>query len=261
MTDLRLQSKGNVRFKWYEPGSFANPYWPTVAELNSGQDLEGITLWDSFEVGAQASETSDAAPIKAKSAVARRAAAQYGGNASFWYAGYAIDMANLASLVYAIFREVHRPGFLAVSIDGDIGEAGQPADDYLFAHGDYLSLYGVVTDEWSDSIVGEEDFYYTRNFLKNGFMRTYTVASTSAPVLTVSEIGAASAVGDVGGIVALVNGRDWTRGCQYISSDVETVLATPSGAYRLEASGSADITVSLPRATPAVTETVAITVA
>ena len=45
MTDERLPSKGNVRFRFYPAGAFANAYWPLVSELNAGQELEACTLW------------------------------------------------------------------------------------------------------------------------------------------------------------------------------------------------------------------------
>ena len=99
--DERLPSKGNIRFRYYPLNAFANPAWPTVGELNAGQELEAVTLWESFEVGAQASDTSDTASIKAKTAVARRAAANYGGSAAFWYPGDHTNLNNLATLLSA----------------------------------------------------------------------------------------------------------------------------------------------------------------
>lgn len=260
MTDVRLGSKGNIRFRWYEPGGFANPYWPTVAELNAGQELEGVTLWESFEVGAQASDTSDTASIKAKSAVARRAAGNYGGSASFWYPGDHTNMTNLASLVYSIFRKVNRAGYVVVSVDGEIGETGQPAANFSFAAGDLVSVFGVMTDEWDDSITGEEAFYYSRTFLKNGMMRAYTVASTALPIATVTATGATGAVAGLGALEVKVNGRDWTRGVRYTSSDPSKVIATDSGVFKRVAAGTSTITATLPRTSPAVTVTQIVTV-
>lgn len=258
--DERLPSKGNIRFRYYPLNAFANPAWPTESEMNAGQELESITLWESFEIGAQASETSDTASIKAKTAVARRAAANYGGTTAFWYPGDHTDMSNLASLVLAIMKQVNQPGFLAVSIDGEIGEPGQPDADFTFATGDLVSIFRIITDEWDDMITGEEAFYYTRTFLKNGFMRTYTVVSDAAPVLVATETSATVTAGDLEFISATVNGRDWTRGCRFRTADPDTATVSPSGVVRGVATGTVDISVELPGTSPLVSEVVSVTV-
>lgn len=168
MVDTRLDSRGNIRYRFYNDAAFANLRWPLVSELNAGLELEQVTVWDNFEVGAQASDTSDAIPIAAKATVTRRAAANYGGTSTFWYPGYRADNTNAAALVYMAFKNLHTPGYIALSVDGEIGSSGQPASSLAFANGDYVSIMRVVTDEWTDQITGEEAFSYTRNFLKAG---------------------------------------------------------------------------------------------
>lgn len=242
---------GNVRFRFYAAGSFSNLRWPTVAELNAGQELEQVTLWDSFEVGAQASDTADAVPIGAKANVVRRAAANYGGSASFWYPGYRDDLTNAAALVYQALKEIHTEGFVALSVDGEIGEPGQPDSDFSFADGDYVTVLKVVTDEWDDMITGEDPFYYTRNFLKAGGFAPYTVASSAAPVLEVTidegEDGLSFAS-------ATINGRDWTRGVQWSTSDADGATVSATGV--ITGVGPADITATIPGTNPLVSETV-----
>lgn len=250
--DERLGSRGNIRFRFAPLNGFANPYWPTVAELNAGQELEAVTLWDSFEIGAQASETSDTASIKAKSVAARRGAANFGGSSSFWYPGDHTDMTNLASLVYAIFKELNQPGYIYTSVDGEIGDPGQPPADFTFEDGDYVSMFRIMTDEWEDVITGEEAFNYNRNFLPNGMLRTYTVASTAAPVLTITGT-ATGAVGAPVGLQAQVNGRDWTRGVSWSSDDTAIATVSGSGVVTGVFAGPVDINATLPRTSPVVT--------
>lgn len=252
---------GNVRFRFYAAGSFSNLRWPTVAELNAGQELEQVTLWDSFEVGAQASDTADAVPIGAKANVVRRAAANYGGSASFWYPGYRDDLTNAAALVYQALKEIHTEGFVALSVDGEIGEPGQPDSDFSFADGDYVTVLKVITDEWDDMITGEDPFYYTRNFLKAGGFAPYTVASDAAPVLVVTSDAATGAAGDLLFVTGEVNGRDWTRGVQWSSSDPAVATVSATGVVTLLATGTATITGTLPGSNPTVSDTVEITVA
>lgn len=260
MTDTRLKSKGNVRFRWYADGSFANYRYPTVAELNAGLELEAITLWDNFEIGAQASETSDVVPIKAKAAVSRRGAANYGGSASFWYPGVKSDLDNAAALAYAAFKEINTPGFVVTSVDGEIGEAGQPASDMSFAAGDYISVFKTITDEWDDMITGEDAFYYTRQFLKYGGLSVYSVAGTGAPVISATPATMAGTAGGIDFITTTLNGRDWTRGVTYSSSDETVATVSATGVVKFIATGSATITATLPGATTPTTDTVAVTV-
>ena len=256
--DTSLKSMGNVRFRYAPDTAFANFRWPTAAELNAGQELEQVTLWDNFSVGTQASETADAVPIAAKSAVVRRAAANYGGSASFWYPGFRADMTNAAALVYAAFKEVHTSGYIILSVDGEIGEPGQPAADFSFANGDYVTVMKIVTDEWDDMITGEDPFYYTRNFLKNGGLAAYTVASATVPVLTLTGTGLTGAAGGMGFITAEVNGRDWTRGARYSTSDPAIATVSSTGVVKLIATGTATITASLPGSTVTETESVVV---
>lgn len=261
MVDERLDSRGNVRYRFYNDAAFANFRWPTVAELNAGLELEQVTIWDGFEVGAQASDTSDAIPIAAKATVTRRAAANYGGSSTFWYPGYREDNTNAAALVYTAFKNLHTPGYLALSVDGEIGSVGQPDADLTFANGDYVTIMRVVTDEWTDQITGEEAFSYTRNFLKAGGFAPYTVASTAAPVLEVTVTAASGAVGVNSYVSATVNDRDWTRGVRWTSSDPDVATVSSTGVVKRLTTGTATITAILPGATVTTTDTVSITVA
>lgn len=262
MVDERLDSMGNIRYRFYTAAGFANFRWPTVAEMNAGLELEQVTIWDNFEVGAQASDTSDSVPIAAKASVVRRAAANYGGTSSFWYPGYRDDNTNAAALVYLAFKNLNTPGYLALSVDGEIGAAGQPASTLNFANGDYVSIMRIVTDEWDDSITGEEAFSYTRNFLKAGGFAPYTVVSTAAPVLAVTLTGAVSgAVGTKVYTNATVNARDWTRGVRWTSSAPNIATVSATGVVQRIAVGTATITATLPGTTVATTAQTTVTVA
>lgn len=260
MVDERLKSMGNVRFRFHPDNAFANMAWPLVAELNAGQELEQVTLWDNFEVGAQASETSDAVPIGAKANVVRRGGANYGGTASFWYPGYRADMSNAAALVYLALKNLHTPGYISLSVDGEIGEPSQPLANMQYGNGEYVSIMRVVTDEWTDSITGEDAFYYTRNFLKAGGFAPYTVTGTTAPAVDVTASAATGAAGTNLFVTAKINGRDWTRGVVWSSSDPAVATVSATGVVKLVAAGSATITATVPRTTASTTDTVSITV-
>lgn len=260
MANERLNSMGNVRFRLYADGAFANLRWPTEAELNTGQELEQVTLWDSFSVGTQASDTSDAVPIAAKANVVRRGGANYGGNASFWYPGFRDDLTNAAALVYLALKELHTPGFISLSVDGEIGDPGQPPADMSFEAGDLVTIMKVVTDEWTDAITGEEAFYYTRNFLKAGGFAPYTVVSETAPVVT-ATLDTAPATGTLGFVSATVNGREYTRGVRWTTSDAAVATVSNTGVVRAVGTGTATITATAANAPASSNASVEVTVA
>lgn len=258
LSDIRLPSKGNVRFRFYDETAFVNFRWPTVAELNAGQELEQVTQWDNFDVGFQASDTSDTVPIGAKANSVRRGAANYGGSATFGYPGVRADLTNAAALVLDALLDVHTPGYVVLSVDGEIGEPGQPASDFSFANGEYLSVLKIMTDEWTDTIVGEDPFSYTRNFVKNGGAVAYTVSGTGAPVLAMTGTGLTGAAGTMGFLSATVNGRDYTRGVRYSTSNAAIATVSSTGVVKLLATGTATITASVPGSTVTDTETVVV---
>lgn len=262
--DQKMQSRGNIRLRVYPPNGFANYRWPTVAELNAGLRLEDAVPWEDFDFGMQASETSDTPPISAKSSVQNRSTANYGGTIPFWYPGYYDDAQNQLSLIYdTIVPDADgydRPVlYISMSIDGEIGEPGQPADDFSFADGDFVSIFRVQADAWTDMTEGDDPFYYTINFLRNGQVAHYTVASTAAPTLLVTPTTLGSAPGDHDLLSAAVNGRPFNAGVTWSTSDPAVATVSQYGVVTSVAAGTATITQSLRGA--AATDTVAVTVA
>lgn len=263
MVDQTFQSQGNVRLRVHASNAFANFRWPTVAELNAGQRLEDAVPWDGFDFGMQASETSDTPPISAKASVQNRAAANYGGAIPFWYPGYYDDPQNDLSNIYDIFVPsvdgYDRPiVWISMSIDGEIGESGQPADTMAYAAGDFVSLFRVQADAWEDMTEGDDPFYYTLNFLRNGALAHYTVASTATPTVVIPAT-LSSAPGDVDLLAATVNGRPFNGGVTWSTSDPAVATVSPYGVVTSVAVGSATITASIRGA--ASTDTASVTVA
>lgn len=264
MADEILGSNGNLRFRLAPLSAFANPAWATVAELNSGQEVEGVYDLANYNALVQASGDQTWSPANSKSGVEARGEANYGGNVTFKHPGKAIDNQNLASLVWQLVRQPWTDLYAYWSVDGELGEANQP-DLLNFADGDFYSIIKIVTDEWSDNITGEEDFDYTINLVKNGHITTYSVASTSTPVLAATVISGGTIVGSTGGLAVLgatVNGRDYWSAVDW-SSDTPDVTVSKYGIVTVPPGTSAatvTITASLPDITPAVTDTVTITV-
>lgn len=263
MVDTTFVSNGNVRLRVYPTNAFANWRWPTVAELNAGLRLEDAVPWDGFDFGVQASDTSSAPPLSAKSTVDTRSTSNYGGSIPFWYPGYYDDNQNQLSLIYDFFNPdgYERPiCYIVMSVDGEIGEAGQPSDDFSFANGDLVSVFRVQADAWEDMTEGDDPFYYTLNFLRNGALAHYTVASTSAPVLAITPGSLTGAAGGKDRLAATVNGRPFTGGVVWSTDDPDVATVSDFGVVSYVANGPADITASLPGTTVAVTDTITATV-
>ena len=260
MTDERLYSSGNVRLRVYPSTGFANFHWPTVAELNAGLRLEDASPWDSFDVGVQASDTSDTPPISAKASVATRAQANYGGGLPVWYPGYYDDASNQLSLIYDLLDEPRTDIFVVMAVDGQIGESGQPTSSMVFADGDYCTVMKLTTDAWNDdNTVGDDPFFYVPNLLKKGGLAHYTVASTTAPTL-VAAGSATATVGDIEPYSATANSRVYTTGVTWSTSDSTKATVSQAGIVTFLASGSVDIVATLPKTSVATSDTVSVTV-
>lgn len=264
MTDETYQSRGNIRLRVYPSNGFADYRWPTVAELNAGLRLEDAVTWDGFDFGVQSSDTNDTPPLSAKALVQTRGTSNYGGSIPFYYPGYYTDTANDLVDIYDLFVPdedgYDRPVvYIAMSVDGEIGEAGQPADTFAFANGDLVSIFRLQADAWTDSIVGDTDFYYTLNFLRNGAMAHYTVASTAAPVLVTPATASADiSDGDRPLLTATVNGRPWNGGVIWSISDATKATISAYGVVTPLAAGTPTVTGSLRGA--ASTDTTVLTV-
>jgi hypothetical protein len=265
VTDIKYQSNGNVRVRLIPGNGFANYRWPTVAELNAGLAVEDAIPWDGFDFGMQASDTSTNPPLSAKSIVETRAAANYGGGIPFWYPGYFDDAGNLLSNTFDFFNPDEAgyervQCFVAVSIDGEIGETSQPASTMEFANGDFVSIYKVTADAWDDSgTVGDDEFFYAINFLRNGGVAHYTVASTAAPVLVIPAT-LASTEGDIDLLAATVNGRPYNGGVTWTTSDSDVATVSDYGVVTSIAAGTADVVGTLRYSTGPVTDTTEVTV-
>lgn len=249
MTDETFQSRGNIRLRAYPTNGFANYRWPTVAELNAGLRLEDAVTWGDFDFGIQASETTDRAPISAKSAVQSRGVANYGGSIPFDFPGYYDDPQNQLSDIFDFFVPdadgYDRPAcFIAMSVDGEIGEAGQPPADFSFEHGEFVSVFGVRADAWSEMTEGDDPFSYTINFLRNGALAHYTVASTSTPTVVIPS-SLSQTVGDVDLLAGTVNDRPFNAGITWSTSDPEVATVSTYGVVTAVGAGSATITASL----------------
>lgn len=232
----KLTSRGHVTVLWAPTNAFAVPEAPTTTELNALLNMSKSISWNDWGFGIQASNTNEDPSLADVGQVETRGASNYGGEISFYYPSEFDDNSNNHSLTFDAVGTPRTEGYIVVRIDGD------KKTTTAFADGDYLHVAKVRTAGYGDSITGEEAFRYTVNFLKNGFLAVNTIARTSTVTVEASVSTVTGSVGKVGRITATANGRPFTGGLKWTSSDPSKVAVDNNGVYQFKAAGSATIT-------------------
>lgn len=252
MTDVRLPASGNVMVRWHAAGAFADVDKPTAAEVNAGLKLGIAASWNDFDFGFQASTTNQDPALASKSNVSDRGAQQYGGSISFYYPRTFEDDSNNYSLVEEALRDPRTVGYISIQLDGELSESNvatytggltQTATD-----GDLVSLYKVMTAGYTDVITGEQAFRYTISFLPQGESRSYVVIGAASTVVVTPSASSISD-GDIVALNATLNGRQYTRGVRWTTSDPALATVSQNGIVTAIAAGSATITATYNGAT------------
>lgn len=233
---MKLPANGHITVMWALPNAFANFKAPTTAELNAALNLSKSISWNDFDFGMQASNTQNDPSLADKGNVIDRGAAQFGGSISFYYPKSFDDNTSEYSLVYDAFDTPRTRGFIVARIDGN------KETSTAFADGDYVHVMEVMTDASTNVITGEEAFRYTVNFLQQGALAVYTVARTGTPAVVVAPTTLASSVGDFDRLAVTVEGREYTNGVKYSSSDTDVARVSEAGVVSSLSAGTATIT-------------------
>lgn len=232
MTDTRLTSAGNIHVRWHALNAFVNPKKPTPAEVNAGLILDDDISWNDFDFGLQASTTNEDPSLAAKASVADRGATQYGGSMSFYLAPDIDDLGNTHAVAHAAVGVPRTPGWITIQIDGELSETDTPT--YVGGltksaqAGDLIHVFRVMTAGYSHAITGEEAFRETISFLPQGEAYPYAVVATTLTVVVTPSTGTPDA-GEIVVLNATVNGRDFTRGVRWTSSDSSVATVSQNG--------------------------------
>lgn len=261
MTDVRLPSSGNIHVRWHAANAFANPARPTPAEVNAGLILDDDISWNDFNFGVSAASTSNDPSLKAKSNVSDIGAAQYGGSISLYLPEDFDDLSNSHAVAYAALEAPRTIGWLTIQIDGELSETNTPTYSgglvQTAANGDLIHVAKVQSGGYSHAITGEEAFRETINFLPQGEIYINAVVSTSTPtVVTPATLSLDISDGDIGALTATVNGRAFTRGVTWSTSDATKATVSKNGIVTPVAAGSATITATYLGGTDTTTVTV-----
>lgn len=245
MTDVRLPASGNILVRWHAANAFAVPAKPTPTEVNGGLNITDDISWNDFDFGISASNTTNDPSLKAKSNVSDRGAMQYGGGISLYLPADFDDMSNSHAVAYAALEAPRTLGWISIQVDGELSETDTATYagglTQTAANGDLISLFKVMSGGYSHSITGEEAFRETISFLPQGEAYPNAIVATALTVL-VTPSTASPTVGDHVALKATVNGRAFTRGVRWTSSDVTKATVSQSGVVTAVGTGSATIT-------------------
>jgi hypothetical protein len=236
----KLPANGHITVMWALPNAFANFKAPTTTELNAALNLSRSISWNDFDFGMSASNTQNDPSLADKGNVTDRGAAQYGGGISFYYPREFDDNTSEYSLVFDAMDTPRTRGFIVVRIDGN-----KPTTS-AFADGDYIHVMEVMTDAATNVITGEEAFRYTVNFLQQGGLVVYGVAHTGSVTVDVLPATLATSAGDFDRLSATAEGREYTNGMRWSSSDTSVATVSPAGVVSSLAAGTATITATYP---------------
>lgn len=249
MANTKLPAAGNVTLRWALPGWSANPNKPTVAEVNATLDVTESASWSDFGFGNQASNQVSDPSLADVGNTQTRGFAQFGGTVSFIYPRAYGNAADANSNTFEAMDQPRTLGYLLMRVDGKV----TPAGTRTAINGDFWSIYKVMTDGWTDVVIGENAFRYTVTFLPQGDLWVNAVVATAAPTLTASLTGGLTLTTTTKKpIIAYFTGRQLTTlgypgWFSYTSSDTTKATVDGNGLVRGVAAGNATITVTDPK--------------
>jgi len=170
-------------------------------------------------------------------------------------------MSNSHAVAYAALEAPRTLGWISIQVDGELSENNTPTYTggltQTAADGDLIDLFKVMSGGYSHAITGEDAFRETISFLPQGEAYPNAIVSAAAPVVAVSPSTSTPATDDVVVFTATVNGRPYTRGVRWSSSDTGAVTISQNGiATVVGSSGSATITATYLGATDTATLTI-----
>lgn len=272
MVNTKINADGLAITTWWAlPNAFANPAKPTVAELTAATNITTSVAWENFSFGSQASNQTSDPSIGDVGNTQTRGFAQFGGSMSFFYPFDYTDSSNPLLTTFNLLRTPRTVGFLIFRVDGLKTTAGLGDKTKGPVAADFVSIYRVMSDGWSDVNTGENAFKYTITFQPQGDLWVGATVNTTVTVATPVAIGAtdyASPDGKTplgtyftGRQLAAVAGEwnGYPGWFNWTSSDPSVATVDKNGVVHALAAGSADIIATDPN-TGAASTALAVTI-
>jgi hypothetical protein len=210
MAETKFYADGNAISAWFAlPNAFANWKKPTPAEIAGAIDITESIAWENFSFGAQASNQVSDPSLKDVGNSQSRGLSQFGGTISFFYPNSYVS--NSTDANYVTFAALKRPrtlGYILIRVDGQKTTGATTDASKAAVAGDFISIYKVMSDGWSDVNTGENAFKYTITFQPQGDLWVNAYVGTAVSVATPAPIGTtAYTIGGKTPLSAYITGR------------------------------------------------------
>lgn len=254
MAETKLIADANSLSAWFAlPNAFANPEKPTPAELNASVYLGRAIAWDGYSFGAQASNQSSDPGWDDTGNTQTRGFAQFGGTIAFYYPKNYTDTSDDSYIVFEALDQPLTDGYIIIRVDGQKTTAGVADKTTPALSNDFVAIFKIISDGYSDTDTGEVAFKYNIEFLAQGDIWINAVVATTVTVATPAAIGAADyTVDGKTPLGAYVTGRqlaavagEWSGypgWFDWESSDSSVASVDANGVVHGVSAGTAEIT-------------------
>lgn len=209
MADTKLIADANSLTMWFAlPNAFADPEKPTVAELSEAVENSKSIAWEGYSFGAQASNQTADPGWADTGNTQTRGFAQFGGTISHYFPSNYSNLADDNVITFLAFERPLTLGYLIIRADGLKTTADAPDKSKPPVANDFVSVYKVITDGWSDTNTGENAFKYAITFVPQGDIWINAVVATTVTVATPAPVGTPDySVGGKTPLTSSKNGR------------------------------------------------------
>lgn len=242
--DTKVTSNGNFNVSWVPLSGILDPNAPTAAELNAGLALsEGIAM-ESFELAASESNDIDDRSILDAGNAVSAGYEQFSASMEFFRDADLTDNNSTYNQIYHAFKKPHQTGYLILRVLQN--ETGQH-DPYK--PGDTVSVFRVMSDAVADNTEGETSYKLSVTFQPQGFVKIHTLVAGAGQIVIEPAGELTVAVGEFDVINATIDGKSWTQGVTWRSSDTSVASVDANGVVIGVSPGSVQITATHPGAT------------